>query len=71
MIQRKKGFIPMLLLSLLLLLAAFMTLIPFDKADKVSLLGYQALNSLSPVSTIILLSGSLIIHILRKRLFMI
>ena len=69
MISRKKGFMPMLLLSLLLLLAAFMTLIPFDKAGEVSLLGYKALNSLSPISTVLLLSGSIVVHILRKKLF--
>jgi len=69
MINRKKGFMPMLLLSLLLFLAAFITLIPFDKAGEVSLLGYKALNSLSPISTAILLTGSIVAHILRKKLF--
>ncbi|MBI9097328.1 MAG: hypothetical protein JEY91_02570 [Spirochaetaceae bacterium] len=70
MFIRKKGFISMLVLSLLLLLSAFMTIIPFDQAEKINLLGYKALHSLSPVSTIVLIVGSIVVNYLRKRYFL-
>ena len=71
MFIRKKGFISMLVLSLFLLLSAFMTIIPFDHAEKINLLGYKALNSLSPISTVLLLTGSLLVNYLRKKFFLI
>ena len=38
------------------LILALVTLIPFETASKASLLGYKALCSFSPISTIILLT---------------
>lgn len=71
MFIRKKGFLSMLLLSLILLLVAFMTLIPSDQSEKISLLGYRSLDSLAPVSTSLLLAGSLAVNFIRKRYFLI
>jgi len=70
MFKRKKGFLPMLLLSLFLLIASFMTLIPFDQAEAVNLLGYRSLNAFTPFSTLLFLTGSIAVNILRKKYFL-
>ncbi|MBN2657759.1 MAG: hypothetical protein JXR86_11920 [Spirochaetales bacterium] len=66
---RKKGFMPMLVLSLVLFFAAYATLIPFEEAEQVNLLGYRALSSFAPVSTLILAGCAIAVQIVRKRFF--
>ncbi|MBN1525068.1 MAG: hypothetical protein JW904_11325 [Spirochaetales bacterium] len=65
---RKKGYLPLLILTMLFTLAAIVTIIP-AMASKLCLLGYYAHCSFTPISTIICLLGSLITCIVRSRLF--
>lgn len=67
--KRKKGFLAMLTLSVFLLIGAFVTVIPFEEADKISLLGYGAVSAMAPVSTILFSTGALVVQILRRRFF--
>lgn len=69
MIDRKKGFLPMLLLSLVLLISAFITIIPFEGAVTENLAGYRSLSILTPLSTAFLLIASFLANIIRKRYF--
>jgi hypothetical protein len=56
MIQKEKssGYLPMLILTILFTLAGLITLFPSASASKTSFLGYNALCTFSPISTIIL-----------------
>lgn len=59
----------MLVLSLFLFFAAYATLIPFENAEKVSLLGYSALSVYAPVTTLGFLFCAIAAQIIRRRFF--
>lgn len=54
--------------AIVLLVAGGLTLLPSPKASKVSLLGYRAKCSFSPVSTAILLAAGAGLFVLRQHL---
>jgi hypothetical protein len=56
----KKGYKPLKLLTSLLTLAGIVTLLPYSGASKESMLGYKAMCSFAPISTIFcfLLAGT-------------
>ena len=66
---KKKGYGFLLGLTILLTVSAALTLIPHSGATKDCLLGYQAVCSFTPVSTLILLAGTALICVVRKRKF--
>jgi hypothetical protein len=52
------------LLALIFLVAAIVTILPFPRAKKRSLLGYKSLCPFSPVSTLVLLMSSGIVWLI-------
>ena len=67
--QRKPGYSILLALTVLLTLAAAVTLIPNPSASKASLLGYRSVCSFAPVAPLILLVMAGLVCVVRKRLF--
>jgi len=53
--------------TIIYLIAALLTLVPCNAVSKVSLLGYKALCSWSPISTIILISLGILHIFLNKK----
>ncbi|MBL7074272.1 hypothetical protein ISS37_03420 [candidate division KSB1 bacterium] len=68
--KKNRGYIPLLILTILFTLASVLTIIPNASISKECLLGYKALCSFTPVSTIILIIAAGITCSLRKRKFM-
>jgi len=66
---KKKGYIPLLILSIIFTLAALTTLIPQPSASRACYLGYKAHCSFTPWGTLICLALAGIICIIRKRYF--
>ena len=64
---KKKGYGLLFALTILFTLAAFSTLIPNGSASKACFLGYYALCSFTPVSTIICLVIVWVLCVLRKK----
>ena len=55
------------LIAIMLFVMAFSTLIPMSNARETSLLGYRAVCSFSPISSLILVGlGALILHYTKK-----
>jgi hypothetical protein len=67
MTTRKKGYNLLLGLTILLTLAAIVTLLPNPGASKVNLLGYKSICSAAPMSTLLLLICTGANCYLRKR----
>ncbi|MBU1169304.1 MAG: hypothetical protein KKD44_07045 [Proteobacteria bacterium] len=59
----------LLIASIILMIGALVTLIPFAGASKPNIMGYRSLCSFSPVSTIILLFGANTCYGIRKKKF--
>jgi hypothetical protein len=66
--QRKKGYVPLLLLTIVFTILALSTLIPQASASKECILGYRAHCTFTPISTLICLAISGLLCVLRKRL---
>lgn len=66
---RKKGYKLMLALTLLITLSAIVTLLPNASASKVNMLGYKAICSATPMSTLVLVICAGFVCFLRKRYF--
>lgn len=66
---KKKGYKPLILLTILLTLSAVNTLIPAAEASKPSFLGYKAHCSFTPISTILCLLGAGAVCMIRSRKF--
>jgi hypothetical protein len=69
MATRKKGYRPLLAVTVLLTLAAVSTIIPSSSASKECLLGYKAHCTFTPIGTIICLAAAGIVCTIRKRFF--
>jgi len=67
----KPGYKAMLLLTITITLGAIATLIPYSGATKESYLGFKALCSFAPISTIILLLCAGAVCKIRKKKFVI
>jgi len=68
--EKKKDYALLLVLTIIITLAAVLTIIPNASISKECLLGYKALCSFTPISTILLLIAVAIICSIRKRKFM-
>jgi len=57
--NKKKGYSTLLIITIVLTIIGFITLIPYGGATKGSMLGYMAYCTFSPISTVIcfLLAG--------------
>lgn len=53
--KNKLGYTGLKILSIILVIAAIATIIPYTSASEVCVLGYRALCSFTPASTIILI----------------
>ena len=67
--KRKKGYGFLLALTVLLTLAAVLTVIPAPSASKECMLGYKAFCSFTPVGTLICLAAAGTVCVVRKRVF--
>ena len=59
---RKKGYKILLILTILFTLCALSTLLPSEQANKISMLGYKAHCSYTPISTIIVTTQALRVY---------
>ncbi|HRW62324.1 MAG TPA: hypothetical protein P5132_02495 [Bacteroidales bacterium] len=66
---RKKGYWWLFALTVFFTLCAISTVIPSEQASKVSMLGYKAHCSFTPISTIICAIPAALVCFIRKRLF--
>ena len=67
--QKKPGYRALLALTVLLTLAALVTVMPNAAASKPSLLGYKSICSFAPVATVVLLIAAGLVCVIRRRLF--
>ena len=67
--KRKKGYVLLLVLTILLTLAAISTVIPQPSASKECFLGYKAHCTFTPIGTLICIIAAGIICSIRKRKF--
>lgn len=67
----KKGYGPLMGLTIILTLAAIGTAIPAAAASKVSLAQYKALCSFTPISTVLCLLGAAVVCKIRKNKFVV
>ncbi len=67
MAERKKGYWPVLALTILLTLGALSTIIPRGSAGKENYLGYHAICPFAPFSTLICLAAVAVVCILRSK----
>ena len=66
---RKKGYWILFALTAILALATLSTVLPAPEASKVSMLGYSAHCSFTPISTIILALITSMVCFIRRRFF--
>jgi len=66
---KKKGYGILLGLTILLTIAAILTVIPNAGASKESMLGYKSICSFAPIATIILLLLADAVCVIRKKVF--
>lgn len=66
---KKRGYGLLLNITILFTIAAISTLIPSTNASKACSLGYKALCSFTPISTVICIALAGIACIIRKRVF--
>jgi len=69
MSARKKGYWPLLILTILLTLSALSTLLPTPGIHKACQLGYMAHCSFTPISTVLCLLLTAVVCSVRKRIF--
>jgi len=67
--KRKKGYIVLLVLTIIFTISALSTVIPYGYANKISMLGYKAHCSFTPISTIICIALAGLSCFFRKRFF--
>ena len=65
--NKKKGYWPLMILTILLTLAGIITIIPSESASKECLLNYKALCSFTPIGTIICFTLAGIVCIIKKK----
>ena len=66
---KKKGYMPLLVLTILLTLMTVSTLIPDTAASKVCLIGYKAHCTFTPLSTLILIAMTGVVCKIRSKKF--
>lgn len=64
---RKKGYWILFIITIILTIGAVSTMIPSEHATKISLLGYKAHCSYTPISTIICIALAGITCLIRKK----
>ncbi len=70
MSQRKQpGYTILILLTVLIVVLAILTMIPFDSASKVSFMGYKALCSFTPISSLLLILLAGVVCKIRSKKF--
>jgi hypothetical protein len=62
-------YVILLIVTILLTLAAILTLIPMASASQVSLLGYRSLCSFAPISSLLLLAAAAGVCFVRSKYF--
>ena len=67
--MKKKGYTPLLVLTIFLTLMTVSTLIPAADASKVCMLGYKAHCTFTPISTLILIVMTGVVCKIRSRKF--
>jgi len=67
--MKKKGYGWLMALTVIISVAMVATIIPYSGASKASLLGYHALCSFSPISTILCLLIAVALCVVRRRKF--
>ena len=67
MTERKKGYWPLFVLTVLLTLGAISTIIPGGSIGDVNYLGYRAICPFAPFSTLIFLAVVALIFIVRSK----
>ncbi|MFQ6065684.1 MAG: hypothetical protein ACE5K3_00210 [bacterium] len=67
--KRKKGYLPLLVLTILFTLAAVVTVIPQASASKECFLGYKAHCTFTPIGTLICVIVAGVTCSIRKRKF--
>ncbi len=65
--EKKRGYLPLLVLTILFALLAVSTLVPQISASKECYLGYRAHCTFAPISTLICAAISGLICMVRKR----
>lgn len=66
---RKKGYRVLLVLTILFTVCALSTVLPSERVNEVSMLGYKAHCSFTPVSTILCIGFAGLTCFIRKRFF--
>lgn len=66
---RKRGYWKLFSITVALTLLAVLTIIPLDSASKECMLGYKALCTFTPISTILCLLPAGLVCFIRKRFF--
>lgn len=66
---RKKGYWALLVLTLLFTICALSIILPSERVDEISMLGYKAHCSFTPVSTILCIGLAGLTCFIRKRFF--
>ena len=69
MADRQKGYVLLLLLTVLLTLSGIVTLLPLASASKECMLGYKALCTWAPISALVCFLAAAVVCIIRKRNF--
>ena len=67
MAGKKKGYLILLELTVLLTLGGLITLLPMASANKTCLLGYAAVCSWAPISALLMFLAAAIVCIVRKK----
>jgi len=66
--EKKKGYIPLLLLTVFFTILAILTLMPQASSSRECILGYRAHCTFTPISTLVCFAISGLVCVLRKRL---
>ncbi|NOQ24806.1 MAG: hypothetical protein GQ564_05535 [Bacteroidales bacterium] len=66
---RKKGYKALLVLTILFTVCAISTVLPSERVNEISMLGYKAHCSFTPVSTILCIGLAGLTCFIRKRFF--
>jgi len=69
--KRKKGYKILIVLTIIFTISALSTIIPYEHANKLSMLGYKAHCSFTPISTIICIVLAGLSCFFRKRFFVV
>ncbi len=67
---RKKGYWVLFLLTILFTVCALSTILPSERVNEISMLGYKAHCSFTPISTILCIGFAALTCFIRKRFFL-